>query len=290
MIILPERYEDVSKEILSDIFYLKGLSNRGRVTLIRQYAEILCRVLLKVDDHFYLGKFEQRLKNEIPEAILLTDINYHVSNLVNLGNSATHLDKNLKELITDEDCESALNSLNFLISYLFIDYFRKYKFGIRPEPQRIISLLPPFVRVVILKGLYKEYGDNIAIVDKLFLALLKSEGEENAIKWLDAEKNNLVKLSYIEEGALDAYREKEVPEFIIQQIIYDAPKNMYEGCLQKLEEMKLAFPGLKFPYKTFEEAKAAYFSIIEDEMKDCDSEIMELISLMDFIYIGRNMD
>ncbi|EGZ44567.1 hypothetical protein [Neisseria wadsworthii] len=290
MTILPERYEDISKEILSDIFYLKGLSNRGRVTLIRQYAEILCRVLLKIDDHFYLGKFEQRLKKEIPEAILVADINCHVRNLTKLGNSATHLDKELKVVITDKDCESALNSLNFLISYLFIDYFRRYKFGIRSEAQRIISLLPPFIRVVILQGLYKEYGNNIAVIDKLFLAILKSEGENNAIKWVEEEKSNLMKLSCIEDGALDAYREQGIPEVVIQQIIFNAPQNMYEHCLQKLEEMKLAFPDLKFPYKTFEEAKAAYFFIIENEMKNCNSEIMELISLMDFIYIGRNID
>lgn len=287
---LPERYEDISKEILSDIFYLKGLSNRGRVTLIRQYAEILCRVLLKIDGHFYLGKFEQRLKKEIPEAILTTDINFHVRNLTRLGNSATHLDDRLKAVITDKDCESALNSLNFLISYLFIDYFRRYAFGTRPESQRIISLLPPFVRVVILQGLYKEYDNNIAVIDKLFLAILKSEGESSAIKWIEEEESNLVKLSCIEEGALDAYREQGVPEDVIKQIIFDGPQNMYECCLQKLEKMKLGFPDLRFPYKTFEEAKAAYFSVIENEMKDCDSEIMELIYLMDFIYIGRNVD
>lgn len=57
MINLPEEYVEVSEEILSDIFYLKGLSNRGRVTLIRQYTEILSRVLLKINDHFHLGKF-----------------------------------------------------------------------------------------------------------------------------------------------------------------------------------------------------------------------------------------
>lgn len=51
--------------------------------------------------------------------------------------------------------------------------------------------------------------------------------------------------------------------------------------------MKLAFPELKFPYQTFEEAKSAYFSIIDGELVNCDDEILELISLMSFIYVGR---
>lgn len=288
MATLPKKYEDVSEEILSDIFYLKGLSNRGRMALIRQYAEILCRVLLNINDHFYLGKFQDRLEKEIPEAILKPNVVCHVKNLVCLGNSATHLDKCLKEVITDDDCESALNSLNFLIGYLFIEYFRKYKFGSRPEPQGIISLLPPFIRVVILENLYKEYKNNIAIVDKLFLAILKSEGEESAIKWLEQEKNHLLELSCIEDVALDLMRKQGFPESAIQQIIDDAPRNMYGCCLQKLEKLKIEYPNLIFPYHTFEEAKSKYFSWIEENRIENDYELAELISLMDFIYIGRS--
>lgn len=118
MTTLPERYAEVSEEILSDIFYLKGLSNRGRVTLIRQYTEILCRILLKINDHFHLGKFNKRFDEKLPNAILSDEIKNHIKNLVDLGNAATHLDTELKETIEDSDCESALNSLNFVISYL----------------------------------------------------------------------------------------------------------------------------------------------------------------------------
>ena len=287
MAILPKRYADVSEEILSDIFYLKGLSNRGRLTLIRQYTEILCRVLLQIDNHFQLGKFNDRFDEKLPNAILSDEIKKHIKILVDLGNAATHLDINLKESIEDSDCESALNSLNFIISYLFINYFSKYEFGSRVESQKIISLLPPFIRVTILEGLYKCNKNNIAVIDKLFLALLKSDGEEAAANWVENEKNHLVTLSCIVDGVIEAYKKLGTPEEIIQQVILNAPNNMYECCLQKLGEMKLAFPGLKFPYKTFEEAKAAYFSVIDDELVNYDDEILELISLMGFIYTGR---
>lgn len=289
---LPEQYEKVSEEIVSDIFYLNGLSNRGRVTLIRQYTEILCRVLLNVTDHFYLGKFKKRLEIELPNAILVDEINSHIDNLVKLGNSATHLDSDLQSKITDEDCESALNSLNFLISYLFINYFAKYPFGSRSEPLNILSLLPPFIRVTILSNLYKIYPNNIAVVDKLFLALLKSKGKDAANEWLEQEKENLLVLSNVESCSLDErfriLKEKGIPQEIIPiliQHIEDNETNMYISCLEKLDLLENHIQ----PYQTFEEAKTHYFKAISknSNIDSLDDEVKEFIDLMDFVYIGR---
>lgn len=288
MATLPERYETVSKEILSDIFYLKGLSNRGRMTLIRQYTEILCRILLGINDHFLLGKFDERLDKQIPDAIFPERIKSHVNYLKDLGNDATHLDVKLKEIITSKDCENALNSLNFLISYLFINYFNKHEAGSRPEPLFIISLLPPFIRVTIWENLYEHDKNNIAVIDKLFLALLKSEGKKVATNWLEQEKEHLLNLECIEKDALESYRLQEYLEYVIQLIVNDEPNNMYELCVDKLEKIEQQYPNLNFPYSTFEEAKAAYLSEIRKYQQNSDEAINELIELMDFIYIGRS--
>lgn len=288
MTTLPEKYTEVSEEILSDIFYLKGLSNRGRVTLIRQYTEILCRILLKINDHFHLGKFNKRFDEELPNAILSNEIKSHIKNLVDLGNAATHLDAGLKETIDDSDCESALNSLNFVISYLFINYFSKYRFGSKPEAQSIISLLPPFIRVTILDSLYKQDKSNISVIDKLFLALLKSEGEQIALNWLETEKSKLTILKCVSEDALDNLRKQDYPDSCIEQIVNSAPDNMYILCLEKLEHLRQEYPGLIFPYYTFEEAKSIYLSQIEKYKSNRDDAIQKLIALMDFVYVGRN--
>ena len=288
MTTLPERYAEVSEEILSDIFYLKGLSNRGRVTLIRQYTEILCRILLKINDHFHLGKFNKRFDEKLPNAILSDEIKNHIKNLVDLGNAATHLDTELKETIEDSDCESALNSLNFVISYLFINYFSKYRFGSKPEAQSIISLLPPFIRVTILDSLYKQDESNISVIDKLFLALLKSEGEQIALNWLETEKSKLTILKCVSEDALDNLRKQDYPDSCIEQIVNSAPDNMYILCLEKLEHLRQEYPGLIFPYHTFEEAKIIYLSQIEKYKSNRDDAIQKLIALMDFVYVGRN--
>lgn len=290
---LPEEYEQVSEEIVSDIFYLNDLSNRGRVTLIRQYTEILCRILLNITDHFYLGKFKKRLEIELPNAILVDEINKHIENLVRLGNAATHLDKDLQLQITEEDCKSALDSLNFVISYLFINYFTKYPFGSHPQTLQILSLLPPFIRVTILINLYQVYPKNIALIDKLALALLKAKGKDAAYEWLEQEKENLLVLSNIEPCPIEEkYRiltEQGIPREIIPQYIQyieENETNMYISCLEKLNLMENHIQS----YKTFEEAKTEYFSAIStinSNIDTLDNEVKEFINLMDFVYIGR---
>ncbi|HHE3677115.1 TPA: hypothetical protein ACPDTO_000920 [Pasteurella multocida] len=192
---LPKKYHFISEDILGDIFYLDGISNRGRMTLIRQYAEIICRVLLQIDDHFMLGKFEQRLAKSLSNAILKEKIIDCVKVIVDLGNAATHIDKDLKDEIIDEDCQNALEKLNFLISYLFINYFRKYGVNKNQEALRIVSLLPPFIRLNIWENMYAINNKDITIVDKLFLSRLKSEGKEKALLWLGNEKKQLGKFT-----------------------------------------------------------------------------------------------
>lgn len=64
---------------------------------------------------------------------------------------------------------------------------------------------------------------------------------------------------------------------------------MYVLCLEKLEELKQKYPGLIFPYYTFEEAKSTYLHEIGIYKLSCDKSIKELISLMDFVYVGRNI-
>lgn len=292
---LPEQYEKVSEEIVSDIFYLNGLSNRGRVTLIRQYTEILCRVLLNIQDHFFLGKFQKRLEKELPNAVLKDKIKHHIDNLVNLGNSATHLDTKLQCYISDEDCKSALDSLNFVISYLFINYFTKYPLGSHPEVMNLLSFFPPFIRVTILSNLYQIYPRNIAVVDKLLLAKLKSEGYESASEWLEQEKEKLLKLSNIEDIPyeekvsilLEQGFEKAFIPFFIEQI-ESMESNMYVSCLEKLELMKEHIQ----PYQTFEEAKSHYIKRIStiSANDNLDVELKEFVDLMDFVYVGRKYD
>lgn len=286
---LPKKYHFISEDILGDIFYLEGISNRGRMTLIRQYTEIICRIILQVDDYFTLGQFEQKLTTLIPNAVLKDKIVSCVKIIGNLGNSATHVDKKFQTKITDGDCQKALEELNFLISYLFINYFNKYGVNRNQEALSIVSLLPPFIRLNIWENMYAIDSENITIIDKLFLSKLKSEGKEQTLLWLENNKGILKELFVID---IQQLRINGMTETRIQELIDNAPyQNMYDLCLKyKLPDLEQQFPNLEFPYKTFEQAKIFYL----EKKQKCysnilKSEVQELIDLMDFVYTGRQM-
>ena len=114
--VMEEKYTKASLQIINDIFYVKGLSIRGRITLIRQYTEILCRILLEEKGHLRLANFEKKLNMVLPNAHFKDELFQHVKNITNLGNSATHLEVDLAE-VDEQDQKSAINSLNFIISY-----------------------------------------------------------------------------------------------------------------------------------------------------------------------------
>lgn len=260
--VMEEKYTKASLQIINDIFYVKGLSIRGRITLIRQYTEILCRILLEEKGHLRLANFEKKLNMVLPNAHFKDELFQHVKNITNLGNSATHLEVDLAE-VDEQDQKSAINSLNFIISYLFINYFSKYRFGINENSMSIFSLLPPFIRVNVLTHLYEKDKENVAIMYKLPLAILKSEGVAMAIKWIEDNKELLSKTPW-------------------------EPYNMYEFNLNKIQDLNESQPNGFTPlYSSFEEALGYYNSEIERYRDDDKQEIRELIKLTDFIYVGR---
>lgn len=286
---LPPKYYFISKDILGDIFYLDGISNRGRMTLIRQYAEVVCRIILQVDGFFSLSRFEKKLMKSLPNAILKNEIIDCVSKIVYLGDSATHADQKLKDQITDEDCQIALEQLNFLISYMFINYFDKYSVNENQKSLNIVSLLPPFIRLKIWESLYLINSKNITIIDKLFLAKLKAEGKEKALLWLEENKDNLENLPVVD---IQQYKIDGMSEELIQFCIDNAPyNNMYDLCLKyKLPNLEKRYHNLEFPYYTFEQAKSFYLEKKKELYSNIsEPEVQELIDLMDFVYTGRQI-
>ena len=57
----------------------------------------------------------------------------------------------------------------------------------------------------------------------------------------------------------------------------------------KIRRVKTEISRTHFPYYTFEEAKSTYLHEIGIYKLSCDKSIKELISLMDFVYVGRNI-
>lgn len=274
---------------MGDIFYLDGISNRGRMTLIRQYAEVICRIILKIDGRFTLGQFKDELPKLLPNSVMKQEIIDCIQKIVDLGNAATHADKKLKDEITEEDCENALEQLNFAISYLFINYFSKYGTSKNQETLSIVSLLPPFIRLKIWENMYIIDSKNITVIDKLFLSKLKTEGKEKTLLWLDDNKDNLENLPVVD---VQQCKMNSMTENQIQFYIDNAPyNNMYDLCLKhKLPDLEIQYPNLKFPYQTFEQAKSFYLEKKQEHYSNISiPEVQELLDLMDFIYTGRQM-
>ncbi|WP_305153778.1 hypothetical protein [uncultured Clostridium sp.] len=95
-----------------------------------------------------------------------------------------------------------------MLSYLLINYFEKYEFGTRSKILYSFSMLPPIIRYKTLNFLHKKYPNNIAIIDKLVLAIMKAFDVNKATEWLESEKDKLVQLKAMSEGVFNELTEK----------------------------------------------------------------------------------
>ncbi len=91
--------------------------------------------------------------------------------------------------MTKNDFERIMDSLFDMLAFWLIEYFEKYEFGSRSDMMRAFSILPPIIRYKVLKFLYKKYPNNIHIIDRLAMAIVKAYSIEEANSWVEQEKN-----------------------------------------------------------------------------------------------------
>lgn len=106
-----------------------------------------------------------------------------MKNIKNDGNTTTHT-KYLGE-VSREDFEKAVDSLFDMLAILLINYFEKNEFGTRGEVLHSFSILPPIIRYKVLIFLHNKYPDNISIIDKLVLAIMKAFSVDEANEWVE---------------------------------------------------------------------------------------------------------
>lgn len=86
-------YQALASDLVNDIFYAQCVSHRGRVGLIRQYAEILLRAMMKLpeSERLTLGdKKTSRFLAEYRAASCHYSVVSAVEYIRDLGNAATH--------------------------------------------------------------------------------------------------------------------------------------------------------------------------------------------------------
>lgn len=198
------------------------------------------------------------------------------------GNNCTHTQKT--GLVSEQDVQNCIDCLFNMYASIFVLYFKKYEFGANNEIMSAFSILPPIVRYLALNELHQQFPENLSIIDKLSLVLLKAFDKDQAIGWIEDRKEMLSQvLPYTEEAI-----EKIISthgENVAQQAIDNAPDNMYDLCLERIIEVEKIISRNGLLYNNFEQAKQLYLEkgiLLGDRV-----EIQEFNSIMEFVYLGR---
>lgn len=66
-----EEQEKAIEELLSDIFYIKGISNRSKISSVRIYSELIIRKLLNISINEYLTLGDKENKNKLINLLIM---------------------------------------------------------------------------------------------------------------------------------------------------------------------------------------------------------------------------
>lgn len=273
-----EAYETLVNDLINDAFYLKGASRRGTIAKTRQYAEVVVRKILNLPKKTTVTLGNERIISKIKAKNNLLLLNA-IRTINRMGSKCTHTQ--LTREITEEDIKTVKDSLLNLYAYLLMDYFEKYEFGANLEIVRKFSILPPIIRYLTLDYLYSKYPENIMIIDKLSLVILKALNKDTAIKWIEERKEEL-KITPSVTAEKDII--KKNGEELARIIISSAP-NMYDVCTEWINLVADDISKNGKLYNDFESAIDYYrmSGIVSGES----SEIKEFNSIMEFLYLGR---
>lgn len=273
-------YEELAADLIQDAFY-SNQSYRGKISRERSYAELVLRKLLDIDPEKQITIKQSDVLTLIRA---LPDSGYIIKAIDGIqpdGNNNTHTQ--FRGEVNEEDYNRVTDSLFDLIAGLFINYFSKYSFGSDNKVMRAFSLLPPIIRYKVLNYLYVKHPDDVDIIDRLALVIVKNSGKEDAYEWI---KNNEEKLkntiavsnTYVEE------LKKTIGDIRTDEFVKKQP-NMYEVCIDKINLVANSIERQGVMYKTFEEALPYYRKngILPDDKQ----EYREFNSIMQFLYLGR---
>ncbi|MXV44703.1 hypothetical protein GS501_06555 [Saccharibacter sp. 17.LH.SD] len=273
-------YMHLCTDIMQDY---QGSSNRGKIKTIRQYAEILVRKILNLasDKEVMLGN--KKIINELKGLIKDEDFFTHLLDVIKEnGNDCTHTQVIRK--ITNDDLKVCIESLYMVISYLFVIFFRKYRFGYNEPIMTAFSILPPVIRYNTLSILNKEDAENPMIVDKLSLAILKYRGLQEAQRWLLERKDMLSRIPSVTDETYLVMKEKLGVQ--LADRLRASGGNMFSFSMGKVERVSNNINEDRFPvYDSFESSLKLFQEkgLLEEDSE----ENKEFNSLMKLVYLGR---
>ncbi len=276
-----EAYRATIVSIFHDTYYIDS-SYSNKVALIRKYTEIIIRRLLGWENEKKMTLGDIVVKKALRQNGYTEKFFIDALEIIRKqGNNQTHT--RLDNFDSSKECfKNVENALFNIYAYLFYKYFKKYKFGTKPEVLAAFSTLPPIVRNITLEHLYEDDNENYDVIDRLLLAKIKTFGFDDAESWLKRHAE-----------WKDVYF--SMPEFLIElkdKLDNDGWENLvslYSTCLydcleEKINTLKKA--GFEPPYRTFQEAITAYQT--KGRLAGNNPGIMEFNGLMEFVYIGHS--
>ena len=275
-----EEYEVLVCDLIGDVQYA-NTSYRGKISTLRQYAEVIVRKILDIDPREDMTLGNEKIKLSIRNLPNYKMVEKAANKIKKKGNKSTHT--KFREEVTVDEFENAMDGIFDLLSYLLINHFEKYEFGKNAEIVSAFSILPPIIRYKVLHFLNKKYPTNIAIIDKYVLAMLKAYNSEFAKKWIEENKECLLQLHTYDATLINTITEQSSH---LSALIKDmAPTNMYQLCKEKVEKVGQLILHQGVRYSDFESALPYYRQV--GILQGNTEEVNEFNNIMEFLYMGR---
>ena len=138
--------------------------------------------------------------------------------------------------------------------------------------------------------MFQRDKNNIQIVDRLCLSIIKLYDKKAAYEWLEGNSEIIKSIPYPNAAEVERYNkihaiEIHPGEYVsVVSLAFDNYDNMYDLLYAKICDSRTSINESGKMYKNFEEAKGHY---IEEVKKYSDIADKEFLDLMEFAYIGR---
>jgi len=294
------KYANLMESLIHDTQYVKT-SNMGKMALLRKHAEVLVRKILNIGDSIklMLGQVRTNSNNStVKDRIsnLDNDLSSKLIEIVSkinpLGNAGTHTQHT--DEFTDEEVANVEDAILELYALMFIKYFLDIDVNIFSTPQvlRTFSFLPPIIRFKTWNYLFEKDKNNIMVVDKLCLSIIKTFNKEKAYNWLNDNEEMIKAIPYPTKQEIQRYNiinatEISPGEYVaLVSLNFDKYTNMYDLLYDKINDSRTSVNESGKMYKNFEEAIEHYQNNISMMLNDS-KEMETLFSLMEFVFMGR---
>lgn len=292
-------YKNMIGNLLHDTKYVE-ISNMGKLAGLRKHAEIMVRKILNIGSNKKLTLGEVRINSrnnavnigmENLEDNLSTRLIEIVSSINPLGSEGTHTQHT--EEFSDQEVESVEDSLLDLYALIFIRYFLEIQVSIYTTPKLLhdFSILPPIIRFKTWSYLFETDKNNIQVVNKLCLSIIKTFDKETARQWLNENTEEIKAIPYPNHSEIRKYI--QTGGFEIEPGLYQVSldfyefDNIYDLLYAKIEDPRTSINESGKWYKTFEDAIKHYKSFKMSDLQYDTEELKVFYSLMEFVYIGR---